>query len=293
MVRIWPAVFFSVFQEKRFMTKLGIMEGRLVPPEDGRFQCFPRNEWESEFTHAAKVPFDYIELIYDLYGHDVNPLGSIAGMERLKNLTESTGVCIRSVCADYFMDKPLIRCDEQELDERLQELVRILRNGRAVGVDRVVIPFVDASAIRSNEDFVALQDALQAALPFAEETGIEIHLETSLGPAEFAKLLDRIPHPKLKVNYDSGNSASLGYSPADEFAAYGDRIGSVHIKDRILHGGTVPLGTGNADFAAVFSCLENIHYQGDFTLQVARAISGDEVAWAKQNLGWLRAHWHN
>jgi L-ribulose-5-phosphate 3-epimerase len=275
------------------MTKLGIMEGRLVPPEDGRFQCFPRNQWESEFAHAAKVPFDYIEWVYDLYGHDMNPLGDPAGMERLRGLTESTGVCIRSVCADYFMDKPLVRCSQQELDERLRELARILRNGRAVAMNRVVIPFVDASAIRSNEDFVAVQEALTAAMPFAEETGIEIHLETSLGPAEFAKLLDRIPHPSLKVNYDSGNSASLGYSPANEFAAYGNRIGSVHIKDRVLNGGTVPLGTGDADFAALFSCLEKIEYQGDFTLQVARGTPGDEVAWAKQNLAFVRGYWHN
>jgi hexulose-6-phosphate isomerase len=95
------------------------------------------------------------------------------------------------------------------------------------------------------------------------------------------------------VNYDSGNSASLGYSPANEFAAYGDRIGSVHIKDRVLNGGTVPLGTGNTDFAALFSCLEKIEYRGDFTLQVARGTPGDEVAWAKQNLAFIRGHWHN
>ena len=128
-------------------------------------------------------------------------------------------------------------------------------------------------------------------MPFAEETGVELHLETSLGPAEFARLLDGVPNPNLKVNYDSGNSASLGYAPADEFAAYGDRIGSVHIKDRVLNGGTVPLGTGDTDFPALFSGLEKIRYQGDFTLQVARGIPGDEVAWAKQNVAWVRAHW--
>jgi len=149
------------------MTRFGIMEGRLVPPEDGRFQCFPRKQWESEFSHAAEVPLDYIEWVYDLYGHDVNPLGSTGGIERLTKFTASTGVSIRSVCADYFMDKPLLRCGETELDERLQELQRVLHNSRAVGVNRVVIPFVDASAIRSNDDLVAVKDALQAALPFA------------------------------------------------------------------------------------------------------------------------------
>jgi hexulose-6-phosphate isomerase len=138
-----------------------------------------------------------------------------------------------------------------------------------------------------------VQNALKAALPFAEETQVEIHLETSLGPSEFAKLLEPLPHSQLKVNYDSGNSSSLGYAPAEEFAAYGDRIGSVHIKDRLLNGGTVPLGTGNANFPALFSGLEKIGYRGDFTLQVARGIPGDEVNWAKQNLAFVRRYWHN
>ena len=48
----------------------------------------------------------------------------------------------------------------------------------------------------------------------------------------------------MRVNYDSGNSASLGYRPRDEFAAYGSRVGSVHLKDRRLGAGTAPLGRG-------------------------------------------------
>jgi hexulose-6-phosphate isomerase len=87
----------------------------------------------------------------------------------------------------------------------------------------------------------------------------------------------------LKVNYDSGNSSSLGYAPREEFAAYGERVGSVHIKDRLLGASTVPLGTGDADFAGLAEGLRKVAYKGDFILQVARGTSGDEVAWARQN----------
>jgi len=104
--------------------------------------------------------------------------------------------------------------------------------------------------------------------------------------------LEEVGHPLLKVNYDSGNSASLGYAPQEEFAAYGAKIGSVHIKDRVLGGGTVPLGQGNADFTALFRCLKEIGYSGDYILQVARSKDGEESAWAARNLeflkGWLR-----
>jgi hexulose-6-phosphate isomerase len=87
----------------------------------------------------------------------------------------------------------------------------------------------------------------------------------------------------LKANYDSGNSASLGYRPADEFAAYGQQIGSIHIKDRVRGGGTVPLGTGSADFDCLFECIRKVGYAGDYILQVAREVPGNEVIWAAQN----------
>jgi hexulose-6-phosphate isomerase len=149
------------------------------------------------------------------------------------------------------------------------------------------VPFVDASRIESEADVDCVVAVLQSILPVADETGIEIHLETSLSPTHFAELLAKIPHPKIKVNYDSGNSSSLGYRPVDEFAAYGERIGSVHIKDRIYGGGTVRLGTGDADLRGLAHCLKSVGYAGEYILQVARNSAGDEVAWARQNRAFL------
>jgi len=123
--------------------------------------------------------------------------------------------------------------------------------------------------------------------PQAEKSGVELHLETALDPAGFRALLGRLPHPILKVNYDSGNSSSLGYDPREELAAYGPRIGSVHIKDRVCGGGTVPLGTGSANIPALLSGLSEIRYTGDYVLQVARGAEGAEVEWARQNRLWL------
>ena len=95
----------------------------------------------------------------------------------------------------------------------------------------------------------------------------------------------------IRVNYDIGNSASLGFRAREEIAAYGERIGSVHVKDRKFGSGTVPLGTGDADFSAIFQGLAQIEYSGDFTLQVARSSAGDEVAWAKENRSFVTRYW--
>jgi hexulose-6-phosphate isomerase len=265
------------------MTRIGIMQGRLVPPTDNRIQCFPSERWADEFELARQAGLDCIEWIYDLYGADVNPLATDAGIAEMKALIQKTGVQVLSICADYFMDRPLVRAGAGELAERLAIFDWLLGRGALLGINRVVVPFVDASRIETDDEFESVISTLGRILPMAERTGIEIHLETSLPPARFAALLERLPHPLLKANYDSGNSSSLGYHPREEFAAYGSRVGSVHIKDRLRGGGTVPLGHGDADFPALAESLRAVNYGGDFILQVARGDPGDEVNWARQN----------
>ena len=270
------------------MTNIGIMEGRLLPPEEDRFQCFPRQHWALEFELAAQAGLDCIEWIYDLYGADVNPLATDQGIAQMKLLSGQHTVRVLSICADYFMDKPLVRASAAELEERINKLFWLLQRGQLLGINRVIVPFVDASRIDTQAEFDGVIEVLKRVGPVADATGIEIHLETSLEPLRFASLLSKLSHPKIKANYDSGNSSSLGYAPREEFATYGKRVGSVHIKDRLRGGGTVPLGTGSADFPALVAGLKASGYQGDFLLQVARGELGDEVAWTRRNLAYVR-----
>ena len=68
------------------MQRIGIMQGRLVPPGGGTIQCFPREDWAREFELAADAGLDCIEWIYDLYGADVNPIATDPGVERMREL---------------------------------------------------------------------------------------------------------------------------------------------------------------------------------------------------------------
>jgi hexulose-6-phosphate isomerase len=262
---------------------IAIMQGRLLPPTDDRIQSFPREHWPDEFALARRAGLAAIEWIYDLHGMDVNPIASEAGVAQILALSSESGVPVLSVCADYFMDKPLLRAEDREIADRTETLIWLLRRCARLGVTRVILPFVDASRIDSAAELDDVVAVLERVLPALDETGVELHLETSLTPTRFADLLARVPNAMVKVNYDSGNSASLGYHPDDEFSAYGGRVGSVHIKDRVRGGGTVPLSSGDTDFRALFRCLRSVSYRGDFVLQVARGPAGDEVSWARMN----------
>ena len=87
--------------------------------------------------------------------------------------------------------------------------------------------------------------------------------------------MDRFNDSLFGINYDTGNSASLGYDCSEEIRFYGKQILNVHIKDRKLYGSTVPLGYGNTNFNKIFQELNKISYRGNFILQTARAIDGD------------------
>ncbi len=263
--------------------RIAIMQGRLLPPVNDRIQAFPVDRWREEFTRAAEAGLAGIEWIYEVAGEGQNPLATDAGIAEMRLLATRHGIAVDSLCADWFIDRPLLRTTDLERVEREQKLAWLTRRAAAAGIRHVVLPFVDASAIRDEREQTQVIEVLRAALVVAEETGVELHLETALGPREFAAMLGRLRHPLLRVNYDSGNSASLGYDPSEEFAAYGERLGSVHIKDRLRGGGTVPLRTGNANFAGVRAGLKARNYAGLFTLQVARGESGDELAWARKN----------
>lgn len=268
------------------------MQGRLVAPENGRFQSFPREGWRLEIERSAQIGLRGIEWIYDLYGEGCNPLESEVGRKELRQLLKKYDVAMVSICADYFMDRPLLRCPENERAELLKRLEWLLGVAAELGVERIVLPFVDASSIRDEAELLQIAAYIRQVLPYAEQYAVELHLETDLAPMLFKDLLKRLDHPLVRVNYDSGNSASLGYLPAEEFAAYGEFIGSFHIKDRKLGGSTVPLGLGDTDFCSLRKELLKYNYQGDFVLQVARGESSDELSWltSMANLAadWLR-----
>ncbi|MGA8274047.1 MAG: sugar phosphate isomerase/epimerase family protein [Candidatus Sulfotelmatobacter sp.] len=272
----------------------GIMQGRLSPPEDGRFQSFPRNSWRQEIVQAQAAGVSYIEWIYDDYGASVNPIATEEGIAELNALKKQHGIETPAICGDWFMDYPLVRCSEEQRAQRELVLYDLLRWGKKIRASRLVLPFVDASSIRTEEEKNIVIQVLERALPLAEESGMEIHLETDFSPADFACFLARIPYPRIKVNYDTGNSSGLGYICSEEFAAYGDRIGSIHIKDRLrLPGGAVatkPLGKGSADFDDVFASIRRIGYSGGFTLQVVRGTDGDEVNWIKEQIAFVRRY---
>ncbi len=274
---------------KMLSRSVGVMQGRLLPPRNGRIQSFPGDGWAAEFHAAATIGLSSIEWIVES-PLESNPMLGPETVKLILDAIQGTGVTIDFVCADFYMEQPWVRASRLTRDANRKLLIAMLAAGQRLGIKGIEIPCVDASELRSVQEEDELLKGIEPCLDAAHAAGIAIGLETSLSPDRFRQLLIRASHPALKANYDSGNSASLGFDTREEIASYGQWVNNVHIKDRQLRGTTVPLGTGDANIPATLASLRSCGYSGDFILQAARQL-GDEASvisgYAAQLRAWI------
>lgn len=266
---------------------IGVMQGRLLPKYQGRYQAHPVGMWQEEFNIAQKLNVDAIEFILDFNDAEINPLMTKDGLKQIKDLVAKTGVVVKSVCADYFMHALLHSVSIEEIEASKAVLTALIANCSEIGINDIVIPLVDQSSMHTIESKKEFIENMRSIIPLAEHYSMNLALETDLSPHDFANLLKNLDSPRITVNYDSGNSASLGYDVRQEFAAYGARVSSIHIKDRLRGGGSVTLGSGNTDFDAFFECVNSLDYKGIFIMQAYRDDEG--VSIFKQQFEWVKS----
>jgi len=268
--------------------KIGVMQGRLLPKFLGRYQAHPLGYWRDEFKVASELGLDCIEFILDFNDAELNPLLKDSGIEEINKITQSSGVEVFSVCADYFMEMPLHskHIKNAELSQKI--LINLLNNVSKLRVSDVVIPCVDKSSLHNLNDINKFVQNLMPVIDLAEKFCINLSLETDLDPQAFFDLLRRFDSDRITVNYDIGNSAALGYNVIEELNAYGSSITDIHIKDRILGSGPVELGKGNADFTIFFNKLKEFDYKGPLIMQAFRDDEGLKIF--KKQLDWIKPY---
>ena len=258
------------------------MQGRLSLPASGRLQSFPWKTWETEFHQARLCGFDSIEWLFEAEAYEQNPMWSAAGREKIRNLISTTGVQVRSLCAGYFMTHPFFRVPEEERRRSIAVLNDLLPRADGVGVSTILLPVLETSELRTDEEQALLSESLREPLRLAAAHGIQIGLETELPVLDYRDLIERQNHPALAAYYDTGNAAAKGYDVADDIRTLRGLLCGVHIKDRKRGGPNVPLSQGDVDFATFFSAIDDIGYTGPFVLETT--VGNDPVAFANAHL---------
>ena len=257
--------------------KFGIMQGRLLPKLNNRYQAHPIGYWQDEFILAKKLKLDLIEFIFDYDNYMLNPLMSLSGIENIQRVISETGVNVKTICADYFMEAPIHSTNNSVSKKSLEVLKELIKNSSLLGVTDVILPCVDHSKLSDSSDKKRLITHLKSLNDFLNDYKINISLETDLNPSEFVELIKAVNSQFVKINYDTGNSACLGYNLSEEFNTYGEFISDIHIKDRLLNGGSVFFGEGNVNFDLFFEELKKLNYNGPIIFQLYRDDEGVEI----------------
>jgi len=266
------------------------MQGRLSPMIDGRIQSFPWLSWRDEFPWAEQADFRLMEWTLDQERLYENPLMTSDGQREIDRLCQLHSLSIPSLTGDCFMQAPFWKASGNDQAALQKNFIAVAEACHRVGIGSIVVPLVDNGRLENQDQENTLVQFLEQHAGFFSAHGLSVVFESDFGPEELVRFITRLDPALFGINYDIGNSAALGFSPDEEFAAYGHRVMNVHVKDRTLGGGTVPLGEGAADFDAVFRQLARIGYEGNFILQTARAVDEDHlsplVEYRGMTVGW-------
>lgn len=256
--------------------KFGFMQGRLSPVIDGKIQAFPAQYWRDEFPAAQAIGFPFIEWTLDQADLHQNPLMTDSGRAEIARLSQAHHLSVVAITGDCFMQAPFWKKSDLAETTALQhDFLAIAAAAAKVGAQVIVVPLVDGGRLENAEQEARLLVFMREAGPVLAGLGVRISFESDFEPARLARFISRLDPETFGINYDLGNSASLGFDPVEEWLAYGERVIHVHLKDRLRGGTTVPLGTGAVDFTRVFKAIHESGYSGKFVMQAARAVDGD------------------
>ena len=255
------------------LAKVGVMQGRLSPMINNRIQQFPWDSWPNEFVLASKIDIKLIEWTIDTFKFYKNPLINLNQWEEINLIMEKNSISIPSVTCDYFMENPPWKTDLKLVKEGISSILQGMRNIKS---KILVIPLVDNSSLPDSSSVKIIQKLFTDLIPEITQNKLQIAFECDLNPKKLSEFIGKFDRNYFGINYDIGNSSSLGFNPTEEFKAYGSRIINVHVKDRKLNGTTVPLGEGDADFLGIFRLLHEENYQGNLILQTARSKEGKD-----------------
>lgn len=252
------------------MLKLSIMQGRVINSESKKIQSFPYKNWMSEFEKLKLLKIKKLQWIYENNKLNDNPLNHKNFKKLSEQIKKKFNVRINSICADEFINRPLIR--SQGLNKKsLKVLLKLISLAQKLNIDYIILPFIDNSSIKKLDYVSELKNLFEIIYPKLIQSKIEIHLETDIPNKKIAKIINSEDFQKyIKINFDSGNTVSLGYNLYREIMDAELCIGSIHIKDRTIGGITVPLGYGDVNFHTLFGTLKKINYNGEYVLQAAR-----------------------
>ena len=86
---------------------IGNVISKLFAKQNAKVIVHYHNSKNNAMEIAKNIGLDCIEFILDFNDAEINPLLKDGGAEEIKRISKETGVIVKTICADYFMEKKL------------------------------------------------------------------------------------------------------------------------------------------------------------------------------------------
>lgn len=253
---------------------LSLMQGRLVKPLNRPIQEFPLKDWKKELDLLLKLNFKNIEWVVDRASYKENPL--VFDNQALETLMKNKNLSISAVSNDYFLDTAnsydnITFSDLLTSIEMQQELINNIGEHKKY---ILVMPFIENASLKKYSK-KQVEKLLEVLLSFKSNYKLDYALELDIDRSEITHKLGKFLGNRIFINLDVGNTVSFGFDIKSEIDDLSHFILNVHLKDRIINGPTVPLGTGDTRIKEIIKLLTAAGYKGTYTLQFARKYEED------------------
>jgi L-ribulose-5-phosphate 3-epimerase len=251
--------------------KLGIIQGRLLPPVNGKIQEFPKDNWKEEFDILDEIGLNHIEFIVTKESFfDFTNLS-------LKEYSNR----ISAICCDNLIDEEFYK-----LDFLTEQLIPICELAKRDGIKNINIPLLEQSSLKEHNFQKFSKNILEISNTYNLNFNFEIEspLEASLS---LVNLSDR-----FYFIYDTGNLNYIKVDHKDYIENIILKISQVHLKDRDIDGSHYP-GSGTTNFKLIFDLLRNYNFSGPFTIQTKRGGSGLESKTIHQHSLFFKTLWNS
>ncbi len=235
------------------------------------------------FAEAAAAGFESIEACMSETG-DVSLTTTEQQAKQIIKQAEQAGIRISSVATGLFWGKslsssnPVVRQEAINIGKKLIDVAAWLNAGAVLVIPGSVDVFFDPNSelIDFNTVWDRATESVGILAEHAKQAKIAVGLENVwnkflTGPGEYCQFIDQFSTEYVGAYFDVGNCMPYGY-PEHWIKALGSRIKRIHLKDFRRNVGTaegfVDLLTGDVNWPAVLSALEQAGYNGYLTAEV-------------------------
>lgn len=243
--------------------------------------AFKKTTLENAIEAIAGIGYPGVEIMADVphaYPPDM-PAGRIEGV---RGQIAALGLQVSNVNAFTLFAKgdtyhpTWIEDDPKLLRERIEHTQNSIRMTAALGGKTISLqPGGPQGGLDRETALERYVRGLEECLPLAQELGITLMVEPEPGlliqhSRECVEFLERVNHPRLRMNCDLGHFYCVGEDPAKVLRDCAGWIAHVHledIKENRVHQHHIP-GEGAMEWAGIFAALREIHYGGWITVEL-------------------------